>query len=532
MQELIHQVLSAAQSAWRFRWIGLITAWLVAIAGTIVSLQIPDRYEAAARVYVDTQSILRPLMQGLAIQPNVNQQVEMLSRTLISRPNIEKLIRMADLDLKTQSGAEREALIERLIKEIGIRSTGRDNLYTLSYADSDREKAKRLIQALVSIFVESSLGSSRKDTDAAKTFLDEQIKNYEAKLEQAETRMKEFRIKNIDRQLAEGKDSASQIGDLQQQLEKAKLDLKEAENARDAAKQQLDDAKKGGGQASAISLLDANPDTSPNLATPEIDSRLDALRRNLDALLQRYTEAHPEVIIVRRQIKELEQQKRKEQDQLRKAAAAAAASAPAAQTANPLVAALTPMLASAESQVAALRARVGTYTTRLATARASLRNAPEIEAEAAQLNRDYGIIKKNYDDLVSRRQAASMSSELEMASGVADFRLIDPPRVSPNPVFPNRLLLLAIVIGVTLASGVAAAFAASILRPSFNNIAELRTRTGLPILGGVSFVLSESDRRIERLGRMRFYLGSGSLLALLGMGMVTYAILGARHVGT
>src|SRR5574337_1263098 len=413
MQELIHQVLSAAQSAWRFRWIGLIVAWLVAIAGTIVSLQIPDRFEASARVYVDTQSILRPLMQGLAIQPKVNQQVEMLSRTLISRPNIEKLIRMADLDLKTQSGADREALIERLIKEIGIKSTGRDNLYTLSYADSDREKAKRLIQSLVSIFVESSLGSSRKDTDAAKTFLDEQIKNYEAKLEQAETRMKEFRIKNIDRQFAEGKDSASHLGEIQQQLEKAKLDLKEAENARDAAKQQLADAKNGISSASSVSLLDANPNSNPSLATPEIDARLDALRRNLDALLQRYTEAHPEVVIVRRQIKELEDQRRKGEDEMRKSAAAAA-SVPGAQAANPLVAALTPMLASAESQVAALRARVAEYTARLAAARASLRNSPEIETEAAQLNRDYGIIKKNYDDLVARRQAASMSSELEM----------------------------------------------------------------------------------------------------------------------
>ncbi len=530
MQELIHQVLSAAQSAWRFRWVGLITAWLVAIAGTIVSLQIPDRFEASARVYVDTQSILRPLMQGLAIQPNVNQQVEMLSRTLISRPNIEKLIRMADLDLKTQSGADREALIERLIKEISIKSAGRDNLYTLSYADSDREKAKRLIQSLVSIFVESSLGSSRKDTDAAKTFLDEQIKNYEAKLEQAETRMKEFRIKNIDRQFAEGKDSASHLGEIQQQLEKAKLDLKEAENARDAAKQQLADAKNGVSAASSLSLLDANPNSTPSLATPEIDARLDALRRNLDALLQRYTEAHPEVVITKRQIKELEDQKRKEQDEMRKAAAAAA-SAPGAQAANPLVAALTPMLASAESQVAALRARVSEYTMRLAAARASLRNAPELESEAAQLNRDYGIIKKNYDDLVSRRQAASMSSELEMASGVADFRLIDPPRVSPHPVFPNRLLLLGIVIAITLASGVAAAFGAAILRPSFNNIVELRTHTGMPILGGVSFVMSESDRRLERLERMRFFFGGGSLLALLGMGLVTFAILGARHVG-
>lgn len=532
MEELIVQITSVARSTWQYRWIGLIAAWIAAVVGVAVVTQIPDRYEASARVFVDTQSILKPLMQGLAIQPNVNQQVEMLSRTLISRPNIEKLIRMADLDLKTQSKSDRDALIDQLLKSISIRSAGRDNLYTMNYVDTDREKAKRLIQSLVSIFVESSLGSSRKDSDSAKVFLDEQIKNYEAKLEEAENRLKEFKLRNLDMQLAEGKDSASRIGELSQILEKSRLELREAENARDAAKQQLEEAKSSG--KSAMALPSMLPDAM-SMANPEIDSRLDALRRNLDALLQRYTDAHPDVVITRRQVKELEEQKRKELEERKRAAAAAAAAAAASgapvDTGNPLVAALTPMLAQAEAQVAALRARVSEYSGRLAAARGQLRNAPQIETEATQLNRDYGIIKKNYEDLVARRQAATMSGELEMAAGVADFRLIDPPRVAPNPVSPNRMLLLAVVLVVTVASGVAAAFAVSLLRPSFHDAVQLKNRTGLPLLGVVSFAMSDAERRAERVGLIRFYAGSGSLLMLLAIGMITAAILAARQAG-
>jgi polysaccharide chain length determinant protein (PEP-CTERM system associated) len=171
---------------WKFRWPALAASWVVAIVGVALVFKIPDQYEASARIYVDTQSILKPLMSGLTVQPNVEQQVSMLSRTLISRPNIEKLVRMADLDLKADTKAEQEALIEKLTKEIQIRNTGRDNLYSLVYRDSDQEKSKRVIQSMVSIFVESSLGASRKDTDSAKTFLNDQIKQYETKLEQAE----------------------------------------------------------------------------------------------------------------------------------------------------------------------------------------------------------------------------------------------------------------------------------------------------------------------------------------------------------
>src|SRR5665647_2496408 len=99
MDELISQIITAARGMWKHRWLGLLVAWVVTAIGTFVVLSVPDKYEASARIYVDTQSILKPLMSGLAVQPNVQQQVMMLSRTLISRPNIEKLVRMADLDL-------------------------------------------------------------------------------------------------------------------------------------------------------------------------------------------------------------------------------------------------------------------------------------------------------------------------------------------------------------------------------------------------------------------------------------------------
>ena len=176
MDELLRQAKYYLIAMWKYRWPAVGVAWLVALVGVVAVFRIPDRYEASARIYVDTQSILKPLMAGLTVQPNVEQQISMLSRTLISRPNLEKLIRMADVDLKADSKAAQEALIDSLSRGIEIRNTGRDNLYSLAYRDSEPEKAKRVIQALVSIFVESSMGASRKDSDQAKAFLDEQIK--------------------------------------------------------------------------------------------------------------------------------------------------------------------------------------------------------------------------------------------------------------------------------------------------------------------------------------------------------------------
>ena len=108
----------------------MLVAWIVAGLGATGVFQIPNKFEASARIFVDTDSILKPLMSGLAVQPDVNQQVAMLSRTLISRPNVEKLVRMADLDLKNQTKAQQDATIDNLMKTLRISSAGRDNLFS------------------------------------------------------------------------------------------------------------------------------------------------------------------------------------------------------------------------------------------------------------------------------------------------------------------------------------------------------------------------------------------------------------------
>jgi polysaccharide chain length determinant protein (PEP-CTERM system associated) len=527
MEELISQLTSIARGMWKYRWTGLIMAWVVGAVAAVVAFRVPDRYEASARIFVDTQSILKPLMSGLAVQPNVDQQVSMLSRTLISRPNIEKLVRMADLDLKSQSKSDQDALIERLMKGVSIKSTGRDNLYTLTYEEADKEKAKRVIQSMVSIFVESSLGASRKDTDSAKVFLDEQIKTYETKLEEAETRLKEFRLRNIDLQTAEGKDSASQLGEISRQLEAAKLELREAENSLIAAKKQIESERTGTGSPATPSLLQETPGS---FSTPEIDARIEAQKRALDGLLQRYTDQHPDIVSIRRLLKDLEEQKRREVAELRKAAASMPQQPQGAGN-NLLGQEMGRLLAASELQVAGLKARVAEYQTRYAAARERLKTAPQIEAEAAQLNRDYGIVKSNYESLVSRRQSAVMSGDLDMASGVVDFRLIDPPRVSPKPVSPNRMILLGIGLAVALAAALVTTFAASQLRPVYNDAQELRAKTGLPLLGVVSMILSDDERKRERAARVRFYAGTGGLFASYVVAMVTVSILAARQVG-
>ena len=423
MEELIASLLAHLRGMWRYRWWGIAAAWLAGLVLACTVFLLPDQYEASARVFVDTQSVLKPLMQGLAVPSNVEKQIEILSRTLISRPNVEKLIRMADLDLKVKTREEKEALIDNLMHRLQISSGGRNDLFLLSFKDPNPEKAKRVVQALVSIFVESGLGDKRKDSDDARRFIDEQIKNYEQKLVQAENRLKEFKLKNLAMFGDSGKDSVSQAGDMNAKLNQARLELREMENSRDSLRRQL-----SGEDPAFVPETGKSP---AGVSVPELDGRIDAMQKQLDALQQRYTDQHPDVVQTRRIIEQLEQQKRHEVELRRKSGGGFDSLG-----ANPVYQQMKLSLSEAEANIASLRTRVAEYEARVNAMRSSSQRMPEIDAEHAQLNRDYEINKRNYEALIGRRESANMSVEMDASAGVADFRVIDPPAVPSKPAAP------------------------------------------------------------------------------------------------
>ena len=145
-----------------------------------------------------------------------------------------------------------------------------------------------------------------------------------------------------------------------------------------------------------------------------------------------------------------------------------------------------------------------------------------------QLNRDYEINKKNYEQLVTRRESAELTGDLESAGAGADFRLIDPPRASPTPVAPNRLVLLPLGLLLAIGGGIFAAFVASQLRPVFFDGKVLRDETGLPLLGIVSLIPNEARQKQGRTSLIRFLLAAVALVITYAAGIAVLAFLSQR----
>ena len=129
---------------------------------------------------------------------------------------------------------------------------------------------------------------------------------------------------------------------------------------------------------------------------------------------------------------------------------------------------------------------------------------------------------------MARRESATLSGDLESAGGGADFRLIDPPRASPKPVAPNRLLLLPLVLVVAIATGMTVSFAISQLRAVFYDPRSLTDAVGLPLLGTVSLILNDADHANRRTDLRKFAGATGALVFIFAFGMVALTLLSGR----
>ena len=514
MPELVEQVLAILRGMWQRRWIGLGVAWLAAIVGVIFVFRLPDKYEASARVYVDTQSLLQPLMAGMAMTPDAGQQVSILSRLLLSRPNLEKIIRKSDLD--TSAGRNAADLVDEAAGSLSIARAGSgDNLYTIAFRYPDGRKARDVVQAALSTFIEQSLGRTRGGTDSARRFVDEQIKDYENKLRESEARVQAFQLKYMGLIGTSGQGYVGQMGIVAEQIKDTRLELRVAEQTRDGIRQQLEEQTQRGPVA-----------TSKRAATikvPEIDSRINEQKRQLDELMRKYTEQHPDVVGTKRLLAQLEADRNREIEARSKAAENEPGNA---VSGDPVAQQLKIALNDAEANLTTVRARLGEYEARYNQLRSSAETRPQIDTEFTQLNRDYGMQKRQYDALVMKRETATMTGKLEDA-GVAEFRIIDPPRVTPKPVAPNRLLLLGGVVAVSLLAGLAMSWLVSQVRPTFHDGRSLREIAQRPLLGMVSALPTHGLRVMRRRAALLFAGGVSGLVASYGAALV-FLFLAAR----
>jgi polysaccharide chain length determinant protein (PEP-CTERM system associated) len=513
MQDLKRQVLSYLVMVWRRRWRALALAWLVCLVGWTGLALMPSKFLATARIYVDTETLLSPLLKGMAVDIDMNRQIEVMQSTLLSRPNLEKVLRMTNLDLTVTNTEQRDALLKRLSAEIAIRPSGVHNMFTVEYANHERLLARNVVEALLTIFVESNVGSSRRDLEQARQFIDTQIAGYEKQLSDAEGRLADFKREHVE--LTQEASLASRLEAARQRLVQLKSSLDDAMTRRGALQAQLAQVPQFLDVQSAPQVIVEGGVRGPS----ELEARIAQVRKTLDDLKVRYTDEYPDVIAAKRMLASLKLQLPKDGGHATKAPASTGE--PGTQKiSNPVYEQIQLRMIDFESDVQSLQRQVDEQAREVDRLQQLSETAPAVEAELTSLNRDYSVLKTNYEQLLARRESAKLSQDVDSSSQKVEFRVIDPPDVPVRPSSPNRPLLMSVVLLVGIGCGAGLALLLAQMSDSFGTVHALRDAFPLPVLGSISNVV----RRAMRLRQMAmvgcFALSFVLLLGVYGIGVL------------
>ena len=525
MQEILAQVFSFVWGVWRHRWLALIVSWSVAIAGWAWVWQLPESYVATARVYVDTNSLLKPLLQGLTIQPNTQDRIGLLSRTLLSRPNLEKLMRMTDLDLEVSGPTEQALLISSLKDSISLYSGEQkaQSLYTIDVQHPDRETSKRIAQALLTIFIEGSLSGKREDADGSLDYLDEKIQEYEDNLVETEAKVAQFKQQHFDIVGSDGGFYAT-LNRERTALEGALRAQQEEENRAMALESQIagEDPLYNPLFIPAKPSFGGRKPTERELELSKIptpyDQKVLMLSSEMDDLNLKYTPRHPEVRQAQTLLKELNAERDAYQRKMLaeqrgntggNKSGAVEMPGPAipysSLTSSPVYLEMRMALSTATGNIASLKARVEAQQARVAELEAQIDSIPGVENELRQMEREIGLMSSAHETMTSKRALARLGQDVEEKASSVTFRVIDPPFVPLMPSEPDKLLLNALVLGGSILVGVGVGLLVSLIAPVIIDPHTLVAITGLPVLGSVRLNLQDDKKRQERLHIVAFY---------------------------
>jgi len=480
MQDLFDDLIDYLKGIWIKRRYIIIATWLICPIGWLAVSMMPDVYESQARVYADTQSILAPLLKGLTVETNTDSQIALMVKTLLSRPNLERISRMTDLDIRANTPKEYEEIIKELRENILIKKTGgrRQNIFTISFEDETPDMAKNVVQSVLTVFIENTLGENRTDADSAQKFLKTQIAEYENRLASAEARLTDFKQKYANMLPDQYGGYYNKLNIAKEQLQIIELSLREAKTQLQSAKSQLNAAPTDSNSAQ-------NKIQTSNSIKTSYDDRIAELEITLDSLLLRYTDKYPDVVEAKNRLAHLEKQRTKEiDDYLSSTSSNDGGSLISSQ--NPVIQQLQIQVNQYENQVASITVRAEDYRLKVKELENKIHVLPEIEAELVALNRGYKITKQKYEELLNRQETALLAQQADETTNKIQFKVIDPPRAPAEPSGPKRILYFILITFVGFGAGIGLSLLFSQLSPVVTSTTQLSKATGVPIFGMVS----------------------------------------------
>lgn len=497
----------SVQAAWavlrRRRWwllLPLLGGW-----AAVVSLRyvLPAQYQSQALLLIEQQSVPHTFVQP-NVTFNADQMLQSLGQQVLSHDRLAQVVRQYHLYPALEARQGLDAAILKLRKAISIQPVSLASLphpqkgdwsaITIAFQAPSPALAQSVANDLTTLFIQDNLQATQQASAQTTSFLDQQVQQAAARLQQARTQVQSFEHAHLGTLPGQTQTNLAMTMSLQTELASSLA-------AVNSTKQEI--------ASDRVLLAQA-----PTPAQQAQQQQLAALEAQLQQLRSRYTDRYPAVVALQRQIVSLQRSPHGVA-----AAGASSSSAPAAQSSLALsrvrsqLQADEALLPEQEKQVSALRREIGEYQRRLSL-------APLPATQLASLQAQEQAAAAAYQELLGKRNASQMASQLEAQQGGAQFRLLDAPALPQKPISPKPGVLSVLGVAVGLILGLAISAAAELLQDRIGGEAEIVALGLTPILARVPSLRSHREIRRRRWRARVEWMAASSLLLVLIVGNV------------
>jgi polysaccharide chain length determinant protein (PEP-CTERM system associated) len=469
--------------------LGLVFA-AIALAALVAGVLWPKKYEASTTILVQESNIIAPLMEGAATPTNNANRAGIARAVILSRKVMDQVLAAGGWMASHPDPVE----VDRIIHGIKARTTvqfSRDNLLTIGYSDSDPVRTYEVTRLFGQLFISESLASKQRESREAFEFIDNQVEAYKRKLTTAEDKLKAYRESNADARPGSESATAARINELRTQVENTRMDLMEKRSQ----------------EASLVAQLSGESEVTAVQTTEGVyRAQLAELQAQLDRLLLTYTDDYPDVVRVRHQMQDLQQQLAQAEQHKQGAGGGKPTALDASVQFNPLYQQLKSRLSALRSEIAATTARMNATEAMLQSELERSRRIAGSENATAELTRDYDVNRDVYQDLLKRRENARVSMNLDAKQQGLTF-IVQNPAIMPLMPTGLRFMhfgLAGIALGLALPLGLL--FGIARFDPRVRSAEQLERLTGLPTLATVPYYATPQDRRRHRLANLLLML--------------------------
>lgn len=488
-----------ARSVVKYKWFIALFFAALSIGLTTLGFFAQKQYSSYSTLLIQSSSILTPLLEGAAVQKK-NEPGKVAKEVIYSRKILTQLgLQLGLVDGEVNTAAEEGAL--RVLKNRIAVDLEADRYLKLKYVADTPEKAFEGADGLTKVFMGQKQGGKSKESEGAYNFIDLQVQGYHKKLLEAEGRLKGFRAKKLESGTTSEQAITQRVEGLQQLLDQASLDLKEAYIQKSSLQRQLQ-----GEVRTSVSLSRQS----------QFVNRIQQLQDELARLRLSYQDSYPDIVDLKHQIND---QKKLMRQEKRNSEARGSIGLEDSVRVNEVYQDMKLRLSNANTQVATLQVRVIELKKSIARERKKGKQVSDVDAQQAELMRDYTVNKDIYEDLLKRREKARVSMEVESDARHSGITLYQPAFMPVNPVGLRFKHYIAVGLMMGLGLPIAALYLFQIIGTKVKSDQFLITKMKIPVLASVDSIRNDLEMRVESGSRITltlFYFATFAAIALLG----------------